>query len=278
MSAPITPAPITPAPITPAPVTPAPVLSLHDLRFRYERNAPLVLQGLSLHIQAGTVTAILGPNGSGKTTLLHILLGRLQPQGGTILLEQQPLDRLSRRAMSRTIALVAQEEEVPFEYAVLEYVVLGRAPYLRWLDSPKETDYAEADAAIREAGITHLQWRAMPSLSGGERQLARLARALAQRPAILLLDEPTNHLDMSNQGRVLQMMRDLAAQGVAVIFTTHDATAAATVAQTVILMAQGSTLAAGPMADVMTDANLSALYQTRVRVRQVEDRLVVIAG
>jgi iron complex transport system ATP-binding protein len=255
----------------------APLLALQDLRFRYERSAPLVLQGLSLEVQAGTVTAILGPNGSGKTTLLHILLGRLQPLDGVILLERQPLDRLSRRAMSQTIALVAQEEEVPFEYAVLEYVVLGRAPYLGWLDAPKPSDYAAAEAAIRQAGIAHLQWRSMPSLSGGERQLARLARALAQRPRILLLDEPTNHLDLSNQGRVLQMMRTLAAQGVAVIFTTHDATAAATVAQSVILMRDGQTVAAGPMTAVMTDANLTHLYQTPVRVRQVDDRLVVLA-
>lgn len=258
-------------------MTGAPLLALHDLRFRYERSAPLVLQGLSLEMHAGTVTAILGPNGSGKTTLLHILLGRLQPLGGTILLEQQPLDRMSRRAMSQTIALVAQEEEVPFEYPVLEYVVLGRAPYLGWLDAPKPSDYAEAEAAIQQAGIPHLQWRSMPSLSGGERQLARLARALAQRPRVLLLDEPTNHLDLSNQGRVLQMMRTLAAQGVAVIFTTHDPTAAATVAQSVILMRDGQTLAAGPMTAVMTDTNLTHLYQTPVRVRQVDDRLVVLA-
>lgn len=258
-------------------MTGAPVLALHDLQFRYERSAPLVLQGLSLAVHAGTVTAILGPNGSGKTTLLHILLGRLQPLGGVILLEQQPLDRMSRRAMSQTIALVAQEEEVPFEYAVLEYVVLGRAPYLGWLDAPKPGDYAEAEAAIQQAGIAHLQWRSMPSLSGGERQLARLARALAQRPRILLLDEPTNHLDLSNQGRVLQMMRTLAAQGVAVIFTTHDATAAAIVAQSVILMRDGQTLAAGATRDVMTDANLTRLYQTPVRVRELDGRLVVLS-
>ena len=90
-------------------------------------------------------------------------------------------------------------------------------------------------------------------------------------------DEPTNHLDLSNQGRVLQMMRTLAAQGVAVIFTTHDATAAATVAQSVILMRDGQTVAAGPMTAVMTDANLTHLYQTPVRVRQVDDRLVVLS-
>jgi iron complex transport system ATP-binding protein len=259
------------------PLAGPPALSLHDLRFRYERDAPFVLQGLSLQVQPGTITAILGPNGSGKTTLLHILLGRLKPLEGVVLLQGQPLDRLSRRDLSRAIALVAQEEDVSFEYAVLEYVILGRAPYLGWLDAPKPADYAEAETAIRQAGVAHLQWRSMPSLSGGERQLARLARALAQRPRILLLDEPTNHLDLSNQGRVLHMMRVLAAQGVAVIFTTHDATAAASVAQAVILVRKGQTLAAGPTADVMTDANLTLLYQTPVRVRQVEGRLVVLA-
>ncbi len=149
------------------------MICLQDLRFNYDKEAPLVLHDLSLAIPKGSVTAILGPNGCGKTTLLHILLGSLKPMQGEISLDGKPHNSYSRKAMSQLIGLVPQDENVPFEFSVLEYVVLGRAPYLGWLDSPKETDYAVAEASIVEVGIEYLAHRSVPSLSGGERQLTR---------------------------------------------------------------------------------------------------------
>jgi iron complex transport system ATP-binding protein len=145
------------------------MIYLEDLRFHYDNEAPLVLQDLSLAIPKGSVTAILGPNGFGKTTLLHILLGSLKPMQGVISLDGKPQNSYSRKAMSQLIGLVPQDEDVPFEFSVLEYVVLGRAPYLGWLDSPKEVDYTMAEASTAEVGIEHLAQRTVPSLSGGER-------------------------------------------------------------------------------------------------------------
>lgn len=255
----------------------APIVALRGLQFRYSASAPLVLAGLDLAIAAGTVTAILGPNGSGKTTLLQILLGRLAPLAGEVAIGGQPLAAYARRELGKLIGLVAQEEDVPFEFAVWEYVVLGRAPYLGWLEMPSPADYQIAADAIATVGIAHLQERVVPSLSGGERQLVRLARAVAQQPAVLLLDEPTNHLDLSNRGHVLHLMRSLAASGNAVIFTTHDAGAAALVADNAILLRDGKILDAGAVEQVFTDANLSAVYQTSVRVHRLENRLVVLA-
>jgi iron complex transport system ATP-binding protein len=256
----------------------APIVSLHGLRFGYTRSAALVLHDLDLAISPGAVTAILGPNGCGKTTLLQILLGRLQPLAGEVRLAGRTASAIPRRELSQLIGLVAQEEEVPFEFTVLEYVVLGRAPYLDWLSMPSAEDYQVAAAAIAQIGIAALQHRIVTTLSGGERQLVRLARALAQQPSILLLDEPTNHLDLSNRGHVLRILRALAAAGTAVIFTTHDAAAAASVAEQAILMREGRVVDAGAVEQVFTDANLSAVYRTPIRVRRVEGQLVILTA
>ncbi len=250
---------------------------LQDLHFRYDREAPLVLQDLSLSIPKGAVTAILGPNGCGKTTLLHILLGSLKPLQGEIMLAGKQQGSYSRKAMSQLIGLVPQEEDVPFEFSVLEYVVLGRAPYLGWLDSPRDADYLMAEASIAEVGIEHLAQRTVPSLSGGERQLARLARALAQEPDLMLMDEPTSHLDLSNQSLVLYLIRRLVnKRGTTVVFTTHDPTSAVSVADYIILLQDGQTLATGAVEEVITSANLSAVYNTAVEVHRLNGRLVIL--
>lgn len=252
------------------------IITLDQVSFQYSSDSPHVLRNLSLSIPASSVTAILGPNGSGKTTLMHVLLGRLPPLSGEIYLGDVSQRTMSRKKLAQTIGLVPQDEQVPFDFSVLDYVVLGRAPYLGWLDSPNMEDYQAAQAAIADAGISHLEARTVPSLSGGERQLSRLARALAQSPQILLLDEPTSHLDMGNVDRVLHLMRALADSGVTVVFTTHDPTSAAAVADTLVLVHEGQTIAAGPLREVMTSENLSKVYDAPIQVHQFNDRLVAL--
>jgi len=254
----------------------SPILSLTDLCFGYEPHAQ-VLRGVSLDILPGTITAILGPNGAGKTTLLRLILGLLKPQHGTIYLEGRPQKTFSRREMSRLMGLVPQSEYIPFDFSVLEFVLLGRAPYLGPLDMPREQDRAIALEALRAIGLEHLRDRATPSLSGGERQLAMMARALAQQPRLLLLDEPTSHLDLSNRDRVLNVLRAQAREGVTVIFTTHDPNLAATIADYVILMRRGTLLAAGTLETTLTAENLTATYGIPVRVTRVDGQLFVVA-
>jgi iron complex transport system ATP-binding protein len=254
----------------------SPILSLTDLCFGYEPHAQ-VLRGVSLDILPGTITAILGPNGAGKTTLLRLILGLLKPQQGTIYLEGRPQKTFSRREMSRLMGLVPQSEYIPFDFSVLEFVLLGRAPYLGPLDMPREQDRAIALEALRAIGLEHLRDRATPSLSGGERQLAMMARALAQQPRLLLLDEPTSHLDLSNRDRVLNVLRAQAREGVTVIFTTHDPNLAATIADYVILMRRGALLAAGTLETTLTAENLTATYGIPVRVTRVDGQLFVVA-
>jgi iron complex transport system ATP-binding protein len=252
------------------------ILAVSGLSFRYNGAAQGVLRDLSLQVPAGAVTAILGPNGSGKTTLLRLLLGVLRPQAGAVWLAGRPLGSYSRRERSRLVGLVPQDEHIPFDFSVLEYVLLGRAPYLSPLQMPGEADRQEALAALRTAGLSGLEHRPLPTLSGGERQLATLARALAQQPQILLLDEPTAHLDLGNQGRLLSILRDLAAQGTTLVLTTHDPSLAALVAGFAVLIRSGQILDAGPAETTLTAEKLSATYTAPVQVFQVDGRRVIL--
>jgi iron complex transport system ATP-binding protein len=252
------------------------IISLSHLSFRYNGAGKAVLRDLSLEIPAGAITAILGPNGSGKTTLLRLLLGVLRPQQGTIWLAGRPQGSFSRRELSQLVGLVPQDEHIPFDFSILEYVLMGRAPYLGPLEMPGETDCQVALAALDTAGLGHLQDRPLPTLSGGERQLATVARALAQKPRILLLDEPTAHLDLGNKGRILEVMRALAAEGVTQVFTTHDPNLAASAAGFAVLMRHGQILDTGPTEAVLTQEKLSATYSVPVQVFLVEGRRVIL--
>jgi len=252
------------------------ILSVSGLSFSYHGAGQAVLHDLSLEVSAGTVTAILGPNGSGKTTLLRLLLGVLRPAAGAIRLAGRPQQGYSRRERSQLIGLVPQDEHIPFDFSVLEYVLLGRAPYLGPLQMPGEADRQVALAALEMVGLDPLQDRTLPSLSGGERQLATLARALAQQPQVLLLDEPTAHLDLSNQGRLLAILRKLAAQGKTLVLTTHDPNLAASVAGLIVLMRGGRVLTAGPSEATLTAEGLSATYGVPVHVYDVDHRRVIL--
>jgi iron complex transport system ATP-binding protein len=251
-------------------------VSLRELAFGYGPAGSAVLRGISAEIPARSITAILGPNGSGKTTLLHLVLGLLTPRDGDILLAGKSRSMYSPHDMKRLIALVPQEESVAFDLSVLEYVLLGRAPHLRLLSLPGEDDVQIAIDALETTGLTALQDRAFPSLSGGERQLVTIARALAQETAILLMDEPTSHLDLANRRRVFQVMRVLKGVGKTILFTTHDPNAAAAVADYALMLRDGRILAAAPVREAFTSRNLSETYSVDVEVIPIRNRPIVL--
>ena len=235
-----------------------------------------MLKKISGQIPARSITAVLGPNGSGKTTLLLLLLGLLAHKKGDILVSGKPLGDYSPKEMKRLIGLVPQEESIPFDLSVLEYVLLGRAPHLKLLALPKEEDFEIALNAMETIGITPLRDRSLPSLSGGERQLVMIARVLTQESAILLLDEPTSHLDLANRRRVLQVMRLLRDMGKTVVFSTHDPNAAAGVADHVLMLRDGGILVAAPVREAFTTKNLTDTYGVEVEVIEMRNRPMVL--
>jgi iron complex transport system ATP-binding protein len=252
------------------------MIALHDVWFRYDHAERAAIRALDLEIPPGVATAILGPNGSGKTTLLRLILGSIKPERGSILLGQRPQHAYSRREMSRLIGLAPQDEHIPFNLSVLEYALLGRAPYLHPLEMPGTLDYRVAEEALHALGLDPLAARPVSNLSGGERQLVVLARVLAQRPRTLLLDEPTSHLDLGNQARLLQVLRALSGEGIDLVMTTHDPSLASDVAQFFVLMREGRVLAAGPADKVLTAEALSTTYDVPVRVFRHEHRRFIL--
>ncbi len=251
------------------------VLSMTDLKFGYTENRS-VLNSLSMQVEVGTITAILGPNGAGKTTLLHTILGLLKPQSGEIFLKDTPIENFSHRQLSRLIGLVPQAETIPFNFSVFEYVLLGRTPHMGIFNMPSTQDFKVVNQVLETLNLVKLKNRPMPELSGGERQMALVARALVQQPSVLLLDEPTSHLDLSNTGAILHILKDLVQNGVTVVFTTHDPQAAIYSADHLILMQQGKVLAAGLLNDILTSEKLSQTYGTKVLVEEIKNRKVVL--
>ena len=234
-----------------------------------------VLEGIEIEVSEGSVTAILGPNGVGKTTLLFLALGWLRPSEGQVVVNGQPLRSYSRRQMGQMMGLVPQTEHIPFEYSVVEYVLLGRAPHLEPLETPGPDDVDRALAALSRVGLQGFEDRRITSLSGGERELALVARALAQEPRMLLLDEPTSHLDLKNKRRMVEVIGDLASSGVTVLFTTHEPDLAAALATDLVLLHGGSVLRAGPVAETLTGENLSETYGVSVRVVEADGRRAI---
>lgn len=253
-----------------------PLLQLVGLHFRYSRRSAPVLKELTVSVPACSRTAILGPNGAGKSTLLRLILGIQQPQAGNITLEDLPISSYSRRQRSRWMGFVPQVESIPFDYSVFEYILLGRAPYLGVLETPGQADAEAATASLEAIGLLPLRDRSVLELSGGERQLVTLARALVQRPQLLLLDEPTAHLDLGNKSRVLDLLSQMQEEGMTILFTTHDPEVAALGADQLILLHDGQALAAGPRNQVLTRANLEALYGVPLRVDQLDGRPIVV--
>jgi iron complex transport system ATP-binding protein len=229
-----------------------------------------------MEIEATSITAILGPNGAGKTTLLNTILGLLKPQAGNIYFNGLPIAQYTRRQLSKMIGLVPQSESIPFNFSVYEYILLGRTPYMGIFNMPSKEDFRFTNQVLESLNLWALKDRPLPELSGGERQLVLLARALAQQPKVLLLDEPTSHLDLSNTGKILRILKELINHDVTVLFTTHDPQVAIYSADEVVLMLRGQVLVAGKVNDIMTAKNLSQTYGTEVLVEEINHRKVVL--
>jgi iron complex transport system ATP-binding protein len=253
-----------------------PILRFEQISFSYRAKQQPFFEDFWLEIPAGGTTAILGPNGAGKSTLLFLTLGWLKPLSGQIWLNGRLQQAYTHCEKGQFMSLVPQREQLTFAYSVLEYVLLGRAPYLSSLTAPGEADYVIALEALRRAGLEGFAQRNILELSGGERQMMLLARALTQQPCLLLLDEPTTHLDLHNKAQVRTLLQHLQQQGVTILMTTHEPELAIELASHVVFMNQGRVIYTGSAEDAFTSEWLSQLYQLPVHVMQVADRKVVL--
>jgi iron complex transport system ATP-binding protein len=220
----------------------------------------VVGSGLDVSLAQGEVLALLGPNGGGKTTLLKTLLGILAPLAGTAMIDDRSLGTYSMRERARRIAYVPQAHTPTFAFTVETVVLMGRTAHGNLFNQPSAGDRAVAARSLAQFGIEHLAQRPYTMISGGERQLVLLARALAQEPQFIVLDEPTASLDFGNQGKVMREMRALAASGHGVLFTTHDPNHALRAADRAFLLRDGQRLAEGKVGEVLTREQLEALY------------------
>lgn len=245
------------------------LLECHDVRFSY--GARTVLEGICLAVHTCSFVGIVGPNGSGKSTLIRVLSGVLKPEQGAVTLEGRDMVALSRRSVAQAIAVVAQEEISDFGFSVREEVLLGRSPHHRGLhfDGPK--DVAIADRSMEKADVAHLAERQLSELSGGERQRVRIARALAQEPRVLLMDEPTNHLDLFAQLSLMDLLREINSEGLAIVVVSHDINFVARACRHVKILHNRSFLFGGAPDEVITEDSIGRAFSVRAVVDRHPD-------
>lgn len=235
-----------------------PLLQANGLGAGYRRRP--VLSGVDLELAKGEVLCLLGPNGSGKTTLFKALLGLLPLQQGDVRVLGQPIAGWSRNAFARHVGYVPQAHDGIFPFTVEEIVLMGRAARVGRFAMPAPHDRQMAGRCLDRLGIGDLSERIYTALSGGERQLVLIARAMAQEPALLVMDEPTASLDFGNQIRVLENISRLRRDGIAVLMSTHHPGHALHCADRIALLAEGRISAIGTPATTATAANLARLY------------------
>jgi len=230
-----------------------------------KRGPRTVLHGVSLALHAGDAVALVGPNAAGKSTLVRTLAGLLRPERGEVLLEGRAVGAWDRDARARTLALVTPEEEAPAALTVEDRVALGRYPHRGPFRPLTRADHAAIAGALAVTGIEALARRTLETLSAGERQLAALARGLAQQPRVLLLDEPGAHLDVGHQLGLFRVLDQARAGGVAVLAVVHDLPRAAAWAGRMVLLHEGRVAAEGPPHDVLTSAEAARAFRVSVR-------------
>jgi iron complex transport system ATP-binding protein len=221
---------------------------------------------VSFSLGAGESLCVLGPNGGGKTTLFRTILGLLQKKSGSIELNGDSIDKLSRQEIARLAGYVPQGHSAYFAFTLREFVLMGRTARVGAFSTPGKVDHAVAERALEALGIASLADRPVTEVSGGERQLALVARALAQEPKLLVMDEPTVSLDFGNQVRVLEKISALAATGISILFSSHDPDHAFLGAQRALLLGEGRVLELGTPKDVVRSDSLKRLYGVDVQV------------
>jgi iron complex transport system ATP-binding protein len=235
-----------------------PIITVNDLHFSYPKHS--VLEGINFTLHRGEVVSLLGPNGCGKSTLIRLILKLIHAKRGEIWLNKKSLHRYSHREIAEHIAYIPQYHNVPFNYSVLEMVLMGRVSKLGFFAAPSARDTTIAREALERVGIADLATRPFGQLSGGQKQMVLLARALTQGVNTFIMDEPVSGLDYGNHIRLLELIVSLSNQGYTFLKTTHYPDHALLVSSRVAVMNHGKIIADGLPEEVITPEMIRDVY------------------
>ena len=251
------------------------MIEVKNLHFAYSGNR-YILESISFKVGRGELCGIFGPNGAGKSTLFKCIIGFLKPKTGKIYVDGRDITKMSIENIAKLIAYVPQEHRPPFPYLVKEIVLMGRTPHLGGIFGPKKDDMEKAIEAMEVVGISHLADRPYTELSGGQRQLVLLARALAQETGVMVLDEPTSALDFRNQLRIWNTLKRLTEDGMSVVVSVHDPNHMLWFCDRVIVLHKGKVIANGKPYEVITEDVLNTLYGDICRIKELDSMKMVI--
>ena len=245
------------------------IYEIENVYFSYQSSLKPVLNGVSLAVNEGGVTCVLGRNGAGKSTLLNCMLGLIKPQSGKLKLTGRDIGTMREREIASAVGYVPQVVSSSFSYTVLEFVLMGCAAKVGLFSKPGKRERGDASDALVELGIEDLADRPYTEISGGERQKAAIARAIVSKPGAVVFDEPTAHLDYGSQLRVLQIIKGLANKGYAVVLTTHNPDHALLLGGRTALISDDGKLTDGDTESIVTSENLSGVYGADVRLEYI---------
>ena len=252
------------------------MIKAKDLYFSYDKDKSFITK-LNVEIEKGKITAILGPNGSGKSTLLSIFAGLNKPTSGEVIINGKSIRSLKQKELAREIATVHQQNTVPSDITVKELVAYGRIPHKKYFQGNTESDDKIIEWAIKRTGLEKLKDKAVMGMSGGERQRAFIAMALAQKSEILFLDEPTTYLDIYHQVEILELVKELNEESkLTVVMVLHDINQAIKYSDNVIVMKSGQVISSGVANEVINMDLLNSVYKIGGFINEVEKETVFV--
>jgi iron complex transport system ATP-binding protein len=247
------------------------LLEVENIKFKYRKNEE-ILKGISFQLEAGQTLSLLGANGCGKTTLMHLLLGFMRVDTGKIILKGKSIEKISVPKLSKIFSYVPQMQNFNFAYTVRDMVLMGRIPYSGCYRRYTKNDFYAADAALEKMQLEQLANKSFTELSGGQRQIVMIARAIAQDAPVCLMDEPENGLDYGNKIKLFRHIAELSNENMAFIITTHHPEHALWLNGEVLLMNNGLIMKKGKAKDCITSSNMKTLYQADITVSETNGR------